>query len=79
MHLPCDLSKRSNLIISILSSVFYFIDKSSWAIIFVFQVSSVASEERSVDFLLGWFFGDTEQMEPNSVIGITYLLMTYLI
>ena len=45
----------------------------------MFQVSVIAFEQRFADFLLRRFFGDNEQMKPDSVIWVTYLLMTHLI
>ena len=46
---------------------------------FMFQVSAITFEPWTVDFLFRCFFGDTEQMKPDLVIWITYLLMTQLV
>lgn len=43
------------------------------------QVSGTASEQQSADFLFRCSFGATEQIKPDSVIWVTYLLMTQLI
>ena len=45
----------------------------------MFQVSVIASEQQSVDFLFRCFFGETEQMKPDLVIWFTYLQMTHVI
>ena len=45
----------------------------------MFKVSAIESEQRSADFLFRCFSGDTKQMKPDSVIWITYLLMTDVI
>ena len=47
-------------------------------IVFMFQVSAIASEQWSVDFLPQCFPGETKQMKPDSKIRITYRILSYL-